>query len=47
MKFSVHLEEWELTGIDPKPVTTVYTIGLENTPGAMAAKAAAAAGARL
>jgi len=34
---------WELTGIDPKPVTTVYTIGLENTPEAMAAKAAAAA----
>ena len=34
---------WELTGIDPKPVTTVFTIGLESTPGAMAAKAAAAA----
>ena len=33
---------WELTGIDPKPVTTVYTIGLEDTPEAMAAKAAAA-----
>jgi len=34
---------WQLTGIDPKPVTTVYTIGLENSPEAMAAKAAAAA----
>src|SRR5210317_2140823 len=34
---------WQLTGIDPKPVTTVYTIGLEDSPGAMAAKAAAAA----
>ena len=33
---------WQLTGIDPKPVTTVYTIGLEDTPEAMAAKAAAA-----
>jgi L-alanine-DL-glutamate epimerase-like enolase superfamily enzyme len=34
---------WELTGIDPRPVTTVFTIGLEATPEAMAAKAAAAA----
>jgi len=34
---------WELTGIDPKPVITVFTIGLESTPEAMAAKAAAAA----
>jgi len=33
---------WELTGIVPKPVTTVYTIGLETTAKAMAAKAAAA-----
>jgi L-alanine-DL-glutamate epimerase-like enolase superfamily enzyme len=33
---------WQLTGIDPKPVTTVFTIGLENSPEAMAAKAAAA-----
>ncbi len=33
---------WQLTGIDPKPVTTVFTIGLEDTPQAMAAKAAAA-----
>jgi L-alanine-DL-glutamate epimerase-like enolase superfamily enzyme len=36
---------WQLTGIDPKPVTTVFTIGLESTPEAMAAKAAAAIGA--
>jgi len=34
---------WELTGISPRPVTTVFTIGLESTPEAMAAKAAAAA----
>lgn len=34
---------WQLTGIDPKPVTTVFTIGLEATPEAMADKAAAAA----
>jgi L-alanine-DL-glutamate epimerase-like enolase superfamily enzyme len=34
---------WQLTGIEPKPVTTVFTIGLEDSPGAMAAKAAAAA----
>ena len=34
---------WQLTGIDPKPVTTVYTIGLEDSPEAMAAKASAAA----
>lgn len=34
---------WELTGIDPKPVTTVFTIGLEPTPEEMAEKAAAAA----
>ena len=34
---------WQLTGIEPKPVTTVFTIGLESTPEAMAAKAAAAA----
>lgn len=33
---------WQLTGIDPKPVTTVFTIGLESTPAAMADKAAAA-----
>jgi L-alanine-DL-glutamate epimerase-like enolase superfamily enzyme len=34
---------WQLTGIDPKPVTTVFTIGLEDTAEEMAAKAAAAA----
>jgi L-alanine-DL-glutamate epimerase-like enolase superfamily enzyme len=34
---------WQLTGIDPGPVTTVFTIGLEPTPEEMAAKAAAAA----
>ncbi len=34
---------WQLTGIDPKPVTTVFTIGLESTAEAMAAKASAAA----
>jgi len=33
---------WQLTGIDPKPVTTVFTIGIEDTPEAMAAKALAA-----
>ena len=33
---------WELTGIEPKPVTTVFTIGMEDTPEAMAAKAAEA-----
>lgn len=33
---------WQLTGIDPKPVTTVFTIGIEETPTAMADKAAAA-----
>jgi L-alanine-DL-glutamate epimerase-like enolase superfamily enzyme len=34
---------WQLTGIDPKPVNTVFTIGLEKSPEAMAKKAAAAA----
>jgi len=33
---------WQLTGINPRPVTTVFTIGLEATADAMAAKAAAA-----
>ncbi len=33
---------WQLTGIAPKPVITVFTIGLEDTAEAMAAKAAAA-----
>ncbi len=34
---------WQLTGIDPQPVTTVFTIGLEATPEEMAEKAVAAA----
>lgn len=34
---------WELLGIEPKPVTTVFTIGLEETPEAMAEKARRAA----
>jgi L-alanine-DL-glutamate epimerase-like enolase superfamily enzyme len=38
---------WELTGISPRPVTTVFTIGMESTPEAMAAKAAAAVDAPL
>lgn len=33
---------WALTGIEPKPVTTVFTIGLEPEPAMMADKAAAA-----
>jgi L-alanine-DL-glutamate epimerase-like enolase superfamily enzyme len=33
---------WELTGIEPRAVTTVYTIGIEPTAEAMAEKAAAA-----
>jgi len=36
---------WQLTGIVPRPVTTVFTIGLESTPEAMAEKAIAAANA--
>jgi L-alanine-DL-glutamate epimerase-like enolase superfamily enzyme len=36
---------WQLTGISPGPVMTVFTIGLEETPEAMAEKAAAAANA--
>lgn len=31
---------WALTGISPRPVATVFTIGIEDTPEAMAAKAA-------
>jgi L-alanine-DL-glutamate epimerase-like enolase superfamily enzyme len=30
---------WELTGIEPKSVTTVFTIGIEDTPEIMAARA--------
>lgn len=33
---------WSLTGIAPRPLQTVFTIGLEATPEQMAAKAAAA-----
>ncbi len=33
---------WQLTGIEPQPVTTVFTIGMEASPGQMAEKAAAA-----
>ncbi len=33
---------WQLTGIDPEPVTTVFTIGMEASPALMAEKAAAA-----
>lgn len=33
---------WNLTGIAPRPVSTVYTIGVEASPEAMARKAAAA-----
>jgi L-alanine-DL-glutamate epimerase-like enolase superfamily enzyme len=35
---------WDLTGVSPKPLETVFTIGLEPTPEEMAGKAAAAAG---
>lgn len=33
---------WQLTGIQPHPVTTVFTLGIEASPEAMAEKAAAA-----
>lgn len=33
---------WELAGVQPDPVQTVFTIGLEDTPDQMAAKASAA-----
>ncbi len=33
---------WELTGIDPKPQRTVFTIGIQKTPGLMAENAARA-----
>lgn len=33
---------WALTGLDPQPVTTVFTIGIEDSPEEMAALAAAA-----
>jgi len=38
---------WALTGITPKALQTVFTIGMEDTPAQMASKAAAAAGADL
>jgi L-alanine-DL-glutamate epimerase-like enolase superfamily enzyme len=34
---------WELAGLELKPITTVMTVGLEDTPAAMATKAAVAA----
>ncbi|NQV85797.1 MAG: dipeptide epimerase, partial [Woeseiaceae bacterium] len=34
---------WESAGVQPNPVETVFTIGLEDTPEQMAAKASAAA----
>ena len=34
---------WELVGVELRPITTVMTIGIEDTPEAMAGKAAAAA----
>lgn len=34
---------WQLMGIEPRPVTTVFTIGIESSPKAMAQAAAAAA----
>lgn len=34
---------WDLTGISPQPVTTVFTIGIEATPELMAANAQSAA----
>ena len=37
-----HSTVWALAGVLAKPVTTVFTIGLEDTPEQMAAKAAAA-----
>jgi L-alanine-DL-glutamate epimerase-like enolase superfamily enzyme len=38
---------WDLTTISPKPLETVFTIGLERMPEEMAAKAAAATGHQL
>ena len=34
---------WQLTGIDPRPLTTVFTIGIEDSPQQMADNALAAA----
>lgn len=37
------LSVWQLTGIDPRPLTTVFTIGIEDSPQQMAENALAAA----
>jgi L-alanine-DL-glutamate epimerase-like enolase superfamily enzyme len=37
------ISAWELAGVQPDPIQTVFTIGLEDTPEQMAAKASAAA----
>jgi L-alanine-DL-glutamate epimerase-like enolase superfamily enzyme len=37
-----HTRVWDLAGLELKPITTVITIGLEDTPEAMAEKATAA-----
>jgi len=38
-----HRSAWSIAGVDASPVETVFTIGLEDTPELMAAKATAAA----
>lgn len=37
------ISAWRTAGVEPNPIETVFTIGLEDTPEQMAAKAAAAA----
>ena len=37
------ISAWQTAGVEPGPIETVFTIGLEDTPEQMAAKAAAAA----
>jgi len=37
------ISAWQTAGVETNPVETVFTIGLEDTPGQMAAKASAAA----
>jgi L-alanine-DL-glutamate epimerase-like enolase superfamily enzyme len=39
---SVGRSVWDISGVQPKPLETVFTIGIEETPQQMAAKAAAA-----
>jgi L-Ala-D/L-Glu epimerase len=39
---SVGRSVWNISGVQPKPLETVFTIGIEETPQEMAAKAAAA-----